>query len=113
MMINAEEEKQLLNQLGVVGSAQGTHYQQTVEFGMLAQTHSCIFTGLDAPTTVTKLQSCFSYFLLYFHSSKWIGPVNHLTLQHTNTQNEIKSGRQLTRTLLQMHDVNRLISERR
>lgn len=46
MMINAEEEKQLLDQLGVVGSAQGTHYQQTVEFGMhacslaIAQTHS-------------------------------------------------------------------------
>lgn len=39
MMINAEEEKQLLNQLGVVGSAQGTHYQQTVEFGMLTQMH--------------------------------------------------------------------------
>lgn len=40
MMINAEEEKQLLDQLGVVGSAQGTHYQQTVEFGMHTHTHT-------------------------------------------------------------------------
>lgn len=39
MMINAEEEKQLLDQLGVVGSAQGTHYQQTVEFSGCALTH--------------------------------------------------------------------------
>lgn len=67
MMINAEEEKQLLNQLGVVGSTQGTHYQQTVEFGMLAQTHSCIFTGLDAPTTVTlKVTKLFFLFSLIF-----------------------------------------------
>lgn len=41
MMINAEEEKQLLNQLGVVESTQGTHYPQTVEFGRLR-----IFTAL-------------------------------------------------------------------
>lgn len=40
MMINAEEEKQLLDQLGVVGSAQGPHYQQTVEFGMHTHTHT-------------------------------------------------------------------------
>lgn len=39
MMINAEEEKQLLDQLGVVGSAQGTHYQHTVEFRMRTLTH--------------------------------------------------------------------------
>lgn len=39
MMINAEEEKQLLDQLGVVGRAQGTHYQQTVEFWMLTHIH--------------------------------------------------------------------------
>ena len=56
MMINAEEEKQLLDQLGVVGSTQGTHYQQTVEFRVCTHTKqhtntcTCIFTTLNAST---------------------------------------------------------------
>ncbi len=65
MMINAEEEKQLLDQLGVVGSAQGTHYQQTVEFGMHTHTHTHACShkhthaspGLDASITTLRVTS--------------------------------------------------------
>lgn len=49
MMINAEEEKQLLNQLGVVESTQGTHYPQTLEFGRLH-----IFTALASAADTRK-----------------------------------------------------------
>lgn len=57
MMINAEEEKQLLDQLGVVGSAQGTHYQQTVKFGMRTQTddtHTHLHLQLNSSSNIRQ-----------------------------------------------------------
>lgn len=71
MMINAEEEKQLLDQLGVVGSAEGTHYQQTVEFGMRTHVRKQVHTIASSPDLMhqplrTIKRRCVSLFVLRF-----------------------------------------------